>query len=131
MQNEKDNHIFYYRYPICRVPIMTFGWRAVWDKDLYGNEFDLDIHGKAEPIKENLLKIVDAMPRQVEESYENVRADENSQYKRTLEEVTEAINKSGGFTAKSIDELLASFANNNQTPPHLRDVLKEHLEHQQ
>jgi hypothetical protein len=124
MQNEKNNHLFYYHLPVDRMQqIMSFGWVAVWNGNLYTNNFDLNL--SSDNLADKIAEIIAKTEKNRDDAFNAVAKNlgKKGDYSRTIDEIK---NTYGGnnFASKSIDELKAHLIANKDVPESIKAALK-------
>jgi hypothetical protein len=116
----KADSIFFYRTPADRLKqIMTLGWCAVWNGNLYTDYFDLNVT-KDNKLKEVLAKIEENR----NECFNNLEnTGEKGTYGATISDILKSFSDCG-FASESIDELKAHLLANVAVPEAIKADLR-------
>jgi spore cortex formation protein SpoVR/YcgB (stage V sporulation) len=134
MQNEKNNHLFYYHLPVDRMQqIMSFGWTAVWNGHVYGNTFDLNIVDKIDTLEAEIKSITDGLKENIENSFKILLAhtpSENGPFNFAKFEHNARVKNEGyaSYFTKDIKNLINNLSINLSAPLLVRNAAKAYLE---
>jgi hypothetical protein len=90
---DKDNYLVCYRLPLCRQSsVIVFSWLAVWNNNLYGDNFDLDSSSKE--LLSDLFKIISGLSDTIRVCFEGLQSapGEHGNESKTIEDYIQQIN---------------------------------------